>query len=253
MPTDPASRKPSEYAQKDEQAKQQAAEGRERKKYTPPKKTGLLFKLIGLVLVAFAGWLGYRWITTGKAPDLSDQGLGEVTKDLTGDVNKAADAAKPLAEKSLAAINGLLADLKEKIKGKPPETKEEIAALVKEDQEALTQEDVARPWKPSGKAPPKAAGESASASKSAPKASGALAEAQAAYAAGAKLYVKTNPMSASQSEVQKYIREAAPHFQKCMDLCEKARGEGQRGETVDALEQMAAKRLYDCNKRMELH
>ena len=72
------------------------------------------------------------------------------------------------------------------------------------------------------------------------------------FIVGCKAYENTSPSNPS-ATVQKYLRVAAPHFERALDLCDKARGQGVKGGDIDQLEEDSAKRLYDCRKRMELH
>lgn len=227
-----------------------SASQRERKKYKPKAKTRWYFKLLGLLLVVLAGWIAYRTFVQGKKFDLNSE---KGQQELLGDLQKDATAAgKVVAEKAKVLGDWAMEDLSKMIKGKPPETDEEAAQLVKE-----SKEEMAAHQKAAGAAAPEAATPSSATESAkpaaAPKPAGAYGQAQAEYSEGAKYYARTNPLKDSSSDIQKNIRLAAPHFSKCLDLCEKARGEGAGGPGLDDLEQKAAKRLYDCNKRMELH
>jgi hypothetical protein len=225
-------------------------ESPERKKYRPPKKTRFLFKLIGLVLVALVGWYGYNVYKSGKVfnpMDPKDQ--QEIAKSLKKDMGKVVDKTKPYAEegikKAVEYLKYTYEDLKKKIKGRPPETKEEVAALVEESQ---------REVKAADEAANKAAGSATKTPepKPPPKPAGAYAQAKAAYREASRYYAKAHPVKASQEEVQNNIRLAAPLFDKCLALCEKARKEGVSEAKIEGLEQAAARRLYTCRKRMEL-
>ncbi|MCK6471075.1 MAG: hypothetical protein L6R28_04950 [Planctomycetes bacterium] len=219
---------------------------RERKKYKPQAKTRWYFKLLGLLLVALAGWIAYRTFVQGKKFDLNSE---KGQQELLGDLQKDATAAgKVVVEKAKVLGDWAMEDLGKMIKGKPPETDEEAAALVKE-----SKEEMAANQKAAEATKQAVAAKTDSASAAPAKPAGAYGQAQAEYSEGAKYYAMTNPLKDSSSDIQKNIRLAAPHFSKCLDLCEKARGEGNGGPGLDDLEQKAAKRLYDCNKRMELH
>ncbi|GMV83669.1 MAG: hypothetical protein AMXMBFR7_48530 [Planctomycetota bacterium] len=230
-------RGPSEYAQKDDQARKQTAEGR--KHAAPPKKTGFLFKLIGLVFVALAGWLGYRYYI-GKPVDISDRkGLEKAAGELTADMDKAAQAAKPVVEEAASKIGEYftytLDSLREKLKGKPPETKEEITQLVDESKQISSAPPPKPPDTPPGKptAPPSK-----------------LEQARLDYQTGSRAYAKADP-SAAQQQVQVYVRIAGKYFDRSLRALEEVPS-AQRNAAVDELEQAVARRLYDCNKRKEM-
>ena len=78
-----------------------------------------------------------------------------------------------------------------------------------------------------------------------------LADALEEYRVGQQFYAKTDPM-ASQKQVQENLHLAEPHFTKCLDLLEAVHGKGATEADIDHLAQAAARRLYDCRKRMEL-
>lgn len=227
------------------------AESTERKKYKPPRKTRFLFKLIGLVLVGLVGWYAYYAYKSGRMPNpLDPKEQQEISQSLKKDVGKVVDKAKPYAEKGLEKAVEYLKytyeDLKKKMKGRPPETKEEVAALVEESQrEVKAADEAAR--KSAGSDSTKTAER-----KPPPKPAGAFAQAKAAYREASRYYANAHPVKASQDEVQKNIRLAAPLYEKCLDLCEKARKEGVSEEKIEGLEHAAAQRLYTCRKRMEL-
>lgn len=233
----------------DQQSGGASASQRERKKYKPKAKTRWYFKLLGLLLFVLAGWIAYRTFVQGKKLDLnSEKGQQELLGDLQKD---AAEAGKVVAEKAKVLGDWAMEDLGKMIKGKPPETDEEAAQLVKESKEEMAAYQKAAE---AAKQAVAAKTETANTAPAAPaKPAGAYGQAQSEYSEGAKYYARTNPLKDSSSDIQKNIRLAAPHFSKCLDLCEKARGEGNGGPGLDDLEQKAAKRLYDCNKRMELH
>lgn len=224
------------------------ASQRERKTYKPKAKTRWYFKLFGLLLIALAGWVVYRTFVLKKPVDvLTQKGRDDFVKE-TADVVK--EGGKAIAEKAELLGNWAMEDLSKMIKGKPPETDEEAAALVKESKQEMAEYQKAA--QAAKEAVASAKTEKAVSAVPA-KPAGAYGQAQAEYGEGAKYYAMTNPLKDSSADIQKNIRLAAPHFSKCLDLCEKARGEGVGGPGLDALEQKAAKRLYDCNKRMELH
>ena len=82
---------------------------------------------------------------------------------------------------------------------------------------------------------------------------GPLDQAREEMRFGCDLHAKANPSFASHGDVQKYIREAEPHFVKCLDLLDLARKAGASENTVAKMEEAAARRLYDCRKRQEMN
>jgi hypothetical protein len=244
-------RGPSEYAKNEPPRK-------------PKAKTRFLFKFLGLLLVALAGWLVWYSLREGKLPDLTNEAqqkkmLAQAQQDLDKAEKKATDVSKTVvswAEQSLDA-------LRTRIKGKPPETKEEISDLVNESKREVAQNDggfgggsgTARRGKDAADkggvekgGPPAAPG-----APPAPKSKGQqlLDEAREQYKQASAVYALADP-AASQKVVQDSVHKAAPLFSKCLDLLEAARTNGATGGDIDTLEQAAAKRLYDCRKRMEL-
>lgn len=226
----PRPKGPHEYAVKTEQEK----ESRRQK----PKHTRLLFKFLGLVLVALAAlWVWYSY-KQGHPIDLLDEKQQRATlEQARDDAQHAAQRTQEASADALAWAQRSLGDLQKLIKGKPPETKEDVKALVDESKQAAAKE----PSKP-------AAHTSAPAIVPPPS---PIADAQAEYRIGQDFYIKTDPM-ASQQQVQSNLHLAEPHFSKCLDLLEAARTKGVIGSEIDKLEQAAARRLYDCRKRMEL-
>jgi hypothetical protein len=201
-----------------------------------PKRTRFLFKFLGLILVGLAAlWLWYSY-KQGKLIDPTDEKQQRATFDqASADAQRAAQKTKEASVDALAWAQRSLGDLQKLIKGKPPETKEEVKALVDESKQAAAKE----PAKPAASAPAIAPPPSP------------IADAQAEYRTGQDFYIKTDPM-ASQQQVQSNLHLAEPHFSKCLDLLETARTRGVNGPEIDRLEQAAARRLYDCRKRMEL-
>lgn len=245
--------------------KAQAAEGnRPRKNYVLRKWLRRLWSLAALVLVAVGGWIIYQWTAKGKPPDLtSERGRSEALDALKADVNKAAETSKPYVDVATAKAREFyeytLDDLQKRLKGKPPETREEITKLVKESEEA-TRNDPS-PW---DKTKPADTGTKTGGTPDEPRISnlpekkpdaavtGYLAEAQAAFQAGSKAYAQTDPAN-SQETVQVHLRIAKQFFEKSLTLIDKARAAGQGSAQLDALEEKVTKRLYDCKKRIELN
>jgi len=205
----------------------------------PMRRTRFLFKFIGLLLVFFAGWWAWYSYKEGRVVDLTDPNQQQKA---LADVKKTAEATREASAQALAWASRGLGDLEKLIKGKPPETPADVKQLVDESKQAVAKEQ-AKPPTPGAPAAPEAA--------PAVEPPSLLADAEAEYRAGQEAYAKTDPM-ASQEQVQKFIRVAEPHFSKCLDLCDVARQHGAQGEDIGRLEQAAAKRLYDCRKRMEL-
>lgn len=202
----------------------------------PPRKTGFFAKLIGLLLVLIAAWLGWYVYRTGSLPDLTDASqqkrlLDQAKKDL----NKASEQATEYGKKAADWAARGIDDIRERIKGKPPETKEEVSALVKDSGNTVPP--------PASKAPIEAA-------KSRPVNAWdePLQEAWNAYYRGVAEHSKSSPDN-SREQVQTALREATPHFERTLNLLEEVRLKGGKGSEVDDLEHKAAQRLYDCRKR----
>ena len=206
----------------------------EREKATRKPGTRFLFKFIGLILVLLVGAWGWYSYKSGKPIDLTDAKQRDETLDAARkDAELAATKTKEASADAIAWAQRSLGDLQKIIKGKPPETKEEIKVLVDESKQAV---ETAKPATPTPAAPPVVS---------------PIADAQAEYRVGQEFYILTDPM-ASQKQVQTNLHLAEPHFSKCLDLLEAARGRNVNGPEIDRLEQAAARRLYDCRKRMEL-
>ncbi len=206
----------------------------EREKATRKPRTRFLFKFIALILVLLMGAWGWYSYKSGKPIDLSDAKQRDETLDAARkDAELAAAKTKEVGTEAIAWAQRSLGDLAKIIKGKPPETKEEIKVLVDESKQAV---ETAKP---------------ATATPVAPPVVSPIADAQAEYRIGQEYYAKTDPM-ASQKQVQSNLHLAEPHFSKCLDLLEAARTRKVNGAEIDRLEQAAARRLYDCRKRMEL-
>ena len=238
-------RGPNAYAVKDAQAQRKA----------PPRQTSCLFKLVGLLLVLLAGYLGYftlgYWRRTGQLPDFTDAGTQKQVL-VQGELDL--EVTKKASQEVLAKLEFTLADLQKRIKGKPPETKEEISALVKESKESTPRDGAEKSGTGSGAEPSSGADSAKTPAPNAGTASeGTLAQAQAEYRKGEEAYIHTDPFQASQEQVQKYIRIAAPHFEQALKLLDEARQRGTQGPAIDRLEEKAAKRLIDCRRRMEMH
>lgn len=221
----------AEKRERDEDERKQNGDAAARQ--SAPRQTRFVFKLMGLLLVGLAGWLGWYAYRKGELPDLTNPEqqrrlLAQAHEDLK-------DAEQKAVETSRAVVNWAersLEDLKTRIKGKPPESKEEVAALVTESERDAV------------KAPPPAAAPS--------RAEVLMLEAREAYNQGRAAHARTNPVTASQAQVQENLRIAGPHFSRCMDLVEEARKLGHVDSEMESLEHLAASRLFDCLKRTEL-
>ncbi|HYG77206.1 MAG TPA: hypothetical protein VEK08_19535 [Planctomycetota bacterium] len=234
-------RGPSEYATKEAEPRLPAK-----------RRPSFFFRLLGLLLVLFAGWLGWYSYRQGQLPDLTNEAQQKkMLEQAKADLQKAEEKTSEASRKFVSWAQVNLEELKTRIKGKPPESKEEISTLVNESKKEVgSAEKNGEPTlrgagdKDSGAKKPEAA-------KPASKADTLIAEARSHYRTGLGAYAQTDP-SASQQVIQAKLREAEPHFVKCLDLLEQARAQGAGGAELDSLEQAAAKRLYDCRKRMEL-
>lgn len=202
----------------------------------PPRRTGFFVKLIGLLLVLLVAWLGWYFYRTGTVPDLTDERQQQKLFDQAKkDFNKASEQATVYGKKAADWAARGLDDIRERIKGKPPETKEEVSALVKDSGNTVAP--------PESKAPVES-----SRTKDVHPWDGAVQEAWTAYYRGVTEHSKSSPDN-SREQVQTALREATPHFERTLNLLEEARRNGAKGSEIDDLEHKAAQRLYDCRKR----
>jgi len=216
------------------QSREQVQQRKEAADYGPPRTTRFIFKLLGLVLVLFAGWVAWYSYRQGKLPDFTDpKQQDEAMKQLSADAQKAKEKSLALSETAIHWAQASLTDLEKVIKGKPPKTPEESKALVDEAKHEI--ENPPPPPPVHVALPPDP-----------------LANAREEYRIGQQFYVKTDPM-ASQKQVQDNLHLAEPHFLKCLEMLDAAHGKGASEAAIDTLAQAAARRLYDCRKRMELH
>jgi hypothetical protein len=237
-------RGPSEYAQKE------AAAGQAK----PRPRTGCFYKLLGLLLVALAAWLVWYNCRTGWRANLLDEKEQErAFREMTSDYHKALEVGGDFAKWTERELT----NLEKRLKGAPPKTKEESAALVKESKQAVEKADAQPGASVEGT---KAAGAKPGVGTKAPIEAkspvppppvGPLAKARAEYEEASRDYMRTDP-DAPQAQVQQYLRAAAGHFEKCLYWLDQARAARAPEAEVGSLEQQAAKRLYDCRKRMEL-
>jgi len=235
-------RGPSEYAK-----------GEAETRVSPRRPTSFLAKLIGLILIGLAAWIGWYAYRQGKLPDMTDEKQQKLMLDQAKeDIAKAESQATEASQKFVSWAQRGIDDLRTRIKGKPPESKEEVSLLVDE-----SKKEVAEVEKGSGKLQPGGvesapiAVKKSESDKALSKGEQLISEARAHYRVGLAAYADTDP-SAAQKLIQTRLREAEPHFVKSLDLLEQARIQGAGGANLDSLEQSAAKRLYDCRKRMEL-
>ena len=228
-------RVPHEYTTKEPESRRTDAEKAAR---GPIRRTRFLFKFIGFLLFIAVVWWAWTSYRKGGMVDITDPNQQrQLIDQAKTDVSDAADATRKASVVAIDWARQSLGDLEKFIKGKPPKTQEEIKELVDESKRDVAKEQ-AKPAAPASASPT-------------PAPPSPLAAAQAEFRAGQEAYVMTDPM-ASQEQVQKYIRIAAPHFEKCLALCDALRSKGINGDEIGRLEQAAARRLYDCHKRMEL-
>jgi hypothetical protein len=211
------------------------SKGTPRRARPAPRGTRGIFILVGLVVFPALGWLVWYAIRKGELPDLLDEkNRKEAVQQLQQDAETAREKSRELTKEVTDKMISWSGDLNKLLKGKPPETKEEISTLVNESKEAVARETAKQP-EPSAK----------------PRVPTTLERAQESYNQGQKEYVHADPAAPS-AQVQRSIRLAAPYFEQVLALCEKARAEGVNGAIIDRLEQDAAKRLSDCRRRMEM-
>lgn len=87
-------------------------------------------KIVAFLMLVFLGYLGFLWATTGHVPALhTEEGRDELVRDVKEDWATLTAFSKVSAR-----------DLDKYLEGKPPETKEEIAALVDASKEDLAQD-----------------------------------------------------------------------------------------------------------------
>lgn len=244
-------------------------EERKRKNYAMRRRLRTILGLVGFIVLILGGWIIYTFVAKGKIVDLtSERGRKEAFGSLKDDAEKVAETTKPYIEEAATKAKEYysysLDQLKNRMKGKPPETKEEITALVKESQEATAQ--APSPWDKTS-TPGEAAKTSEPAKSgtepsepSAPKVTnlpkpaeldGNEGKAQLDGTTGMQAYAKTDPMN-SQETVQVHLRIALKFFERSLTEIDKARAEG-KGGSLGALEEKVTKRLYDCKKRMEMN
>jgi len=209
----------------------------------PPRRTSFIVKLLGLVVILAAAYLGWYVYRTGSVPDLTDKRQQEkLIEQAKRDFNKAEEKATVYGEKAVDAMGKAadwaakgLEDVRKRIKGNPPETKEEVSALVKDSGATVP--------------PPKhvAPVETARAADKNPW-DAPLQEAWNSFYRGVAEHSKSSPDN-SREQVQTALREATPHFERTLNLLEEVRAKGGKGSEIDELENRTAKRLYDCKKR----
>jgi len=214
------------------------------------RRTSFIAKFLFLLLVLLAAWIGWYAYRQGKVPDLTSEEqqkkmLQQAKEDLVVAEEKATEASKQFV--SWAKLN--IEDLKKRIKGNPPESKEEVSDLVNESKREVSVKD--REASLGGTDKGGAGAKTAQTGAAGTKAESLMKLARESYRTGLGAYAQTDP-SSPQQQIQSKLREAEPYFIKCLDLLEQARREGAGGAELDSLEQAAAKRLYDCRKRMEL-
>jgi len=202
----------------------------------PPRKTGFFAKLIGLLLVLLAAWLGWYVYRTGSMPDLTDARQQQKLLDQAKkDFSKASEHATEYGKQAADWASRGLDDIRQRIKGAPPETKEEVSALVKDSSNTVPP--------PASKTPVEAARARDKNAWDEP-----LQEAWNSYYRGVAEHSKSSPDN-SREQVQTALREATPHFERTLNLLEDVRLKGGKGSEISDLEHKTASRLYDCRKR----
>jgi hypothetical protein len=213
-----------------------------------PRRTRFIFTLLGLLLVALAGWMAWYAYRERRLPDWLDP-------------NEQQRAARQAKTDLVVARNWLevsLEELQKRIKGPPPDSNEDVTALVAESQrnvgfvppppvntEKRKQNDAA----PDGRA--ESNGNAAVPPKPPAAAPSPLDPARQEYTRGESFYAKTDP-SGSFETIQKHLHLAEPCFVRCLELLDRVTKAPAIVTDVEKLEQSAAKRLYDCRKRMTL-
>ena len=204
--------------------------------------TRFIFKFVGVLLLIFFALLGTRWATLGKAP--TDLVTVEGQHDLVDD--------------TLAALS----DLQRYLGRNAPETEADSAPLMAESkprvesvsyaktESAAPKPTVSKP--PVMPAPSRTPHRTASPPRTFANQEPLLGTAQDTFSQANAFYSKADPRVAEFETIQKNLRLAAPLFERCLDDCSQARKKGARGTGIDALEQSATVRLYDCNKRVVL-
>lgn len=216
----------------------------------PPRRMGFFTSLLLLIVVAAGAWFAWYSYREGQIPDITDKKqqqklLDQAREDIEVGKEKATELGEKAAEGARKAADWAersFDDLRKRIKGKPPESTEEVATLVK-DSGADTK---AIPPKPDTITPPPAA-------KAAPANAWdpLLEEARNEYYRGVAEHAKSDP-SFSRDQVQSALRAAAPHFAKTLNLLEDVRAKGGEGPEIADLEHKTAVRLYDCRRRMAI-
>jgi hypothetical protein len=221
-------------------------------KAPPPRRSSFLFRLFALIVLIAACWLGWYAYRQGELPDVTDPAQQQKMLDTAKtDLHqaegkavelghKAADAAKVAADWASRSIE----DIRARIQGKPPETKEEVHELVKDSSKEVATVSL-------GDEPAKKA-DVASAPVHAKKPwDDSLKNAWDEYYAGVAEHAKSDP-SFSTDQVQKALHAAAPHFEQTLNLLDDVKAKGGTSPAVADLEHKTAVRLYDCRKRMAL-
>jgi len=211
-------------------------EGGNRKRYRRPAKTRGIFLLLGFLLVLLAGWLGWRYYKTGQLPDLSSpEGQRKAAEDLKKD-------AEEVKEGALKVYSYTLADLDERMKRlnvEAPKNDEERRTLIEESKKAVD-------------APPETAvKKTVEATEPAAALKGPLADAQRDFQLASRAYARSGPEH-SQQDRQVHLRVAKHFFERCLNHIDKARAQGISDRELRSIEEPATKRLYDCNKQLEM-
>lgn len=134
-----AAKKAEAEAKRSERAAQKAAaesgeaeaveEIEEEEDAKPRFKLHWSLKIVAFLLLVFLGYLGFLWGTTGHVPALhTAEGRDELVRDVKEDWATLTAFSKVSAR-----------DLDKYLEGKPPETKEQIAALVDESKQDLAE------------------------------------------------------------------------------------------------------------------
>lgn len=233
-----------------------------------PPKTRLVFKIAGILILILIAWIGVRWIAYGKSP----LGLASIE----GQEEFAADTGEAMVGVGAWVVNGVASlfggsdsgngngELRTTDLSKGPETasgERNKPGPVSSASKAPSR--TVAPVRPAQKPAPATKPSTSRNSGSSTRYAGpavqviterlpGLAAARDAHAQADAVYKQADPTKYDYKTVQKSLRLAMPHFERCIDECAKARKQGIKGKELDVLEQSASMHLYDCQKRCAL-
>ena len=197
----------------------------------PPAQTGFIFKLLGFLLLLVIGYWAYYSYRQGRVANPADP----------DEQKKFAQQAKDDFQNAKEWSTEQFDALQKRFKGPPPVTAKDIVNEVKLAQDDVQNASTSTPT-PAVPAPPPA---------SAPPVQTNVQRARELFKQANEAYAQTDP-SEPADKVQKYLRIAAPLYEQVLDQLDKARTAGVPEAKTEALETSAAKRLYDCRKRMRI-